>query len=146
MLTGAGRTQAYDAGGRMKSAVKGSHTARFVHGPDGQRIKRTDVSTGTETTLYLGSVEKVTHVDGTKTVRRRIGGMALEVRRLTSTGTETSRATYYLLQGSLGQRVGGGGLGRLGRRRDCRTGSAATAPGDLRRDAAHLGGPDGRPA
>ena len=102
MLTGAGRTQAYDAGGRMKSAVKGSHTARFVHGPDGQRIKRTDVSTGTETTLYLGGVEKVTHADGTRTIRRRIGGVALEVRRLSSTGTEASRATYYLLRDHLG--------------------------------------------
>ncbi|MYH15152.1 MAG: hypothetical protein F4149_08235, partial [Gammaproteobacteria bacterium] len=102
MLTGAGRTMAYDAGGRMKSAVKGSHTVRFVHGPDGHRIKREDASGGTETTLYLGSVEKVTHVDGTRTVRRRIGGMALEVRRLSSGGTETSRATYYLLRDHLG--------------------------------------------
>ena len=102
MLTGAGRTMAYDAGGRMKSAVKGSHTVRFVHGPDGRRIKREDVSGGTETTLYLGSVEKVTHADNTKTVRRRIGGMALEVRKLSSTGTEASRETYYLLRDHLG--------------------------------------------
>ena len=75
---------------------------RFVHGPDGQRIKREDVSSGTETTLYLGSVEKVTHADGTRTVRRRIGGMALEERKLSSTGTETSRATYYVLRDHLG--------------------------------------------
>ena len=107
MLTGAGRTMAYDAGGRMKSAVKGKHAVRFTHGPDGGRIKRVDEDSSsgterTETTLYLGSVEKVTHADGTKTVRRRIGGMALEVRRLSSTGTETSRATYYLLRDHLG--------------------------------------------
>ena len=102
MLTGAGRTMTYDAGGRLKSAGKGSHTVRFVHGPDGQRIKREDVSSGTETTLYLGSVEKVTHADGTRTVRRRIGGMALEERKLSSTGTETSRATYYVLRDHLG--------------------------------------------
>ena len=107
MLTGAGRTMTYDAGGRMKSAVKGKHAVRFVHGPDGARIKRTDADSSsgterTETTLYLGSVEKVTHADGTKTVRRRIGGMALEVRKLSSSGTETSRTTYYLLRDHLG--------------------------------------------
>ena len=101
-LAGAGRTMAYDAGGRLKSAARGGRTVRFVHGPDGGRIKREDVSGGTETTLYLGSVEKVTHADGTRTVRRRIGGMALEVRKLSSAGVEASRATYYLLRDHLG--------------------------------------------
>ena len=107
MLTGSGRTMTYDAGGRMRSAARGDHAVRFVHGPDGGRIKRTDADSSsgterTETTLYLGGVEKVTHADGTRTIRRRIGGMALEVRRLSSSGTETSRTTHYLLRDHLG--------------------------------------------
>ena len=76
-----GRTVSYAAFGKAKSISKGGHSSAFVHGPNRSRFKRVDTDdTGkATTTLYIGSVEKVTHPDGEVTVRRRIGGVAIEV-------------------------------------------------------------------
>ena len=80
-----GRTIAYTAFDKPSSIVKGGHTTAFAHGPDRARFKRTDTvtqgtgadaTTRTTTTLYIGSVEKITrpnNVDADQAPYRRGG-------------------------------------------------------------------------
>ena len=82
----------------------------FAYGPERARYKRTDTSgTNTTTTLYVGSVEKVTHSSSLYEYKRYIaGGAALitekhatTVENGVSTETETV-TTQYLLKDHLG--------------------------------------------
>ena len=59
---GDGRTIAYTTFDKPDTIVKGTHTTTFAYGPDRARFQAaTDTNArGTTTTLYLGSVEKIT--------------------------------------------------------------------------------------
>ncbi|MCA0899162.1 FG-GAP-like repeat-containing protein [Microbulbifer agarilyticus] len=90
-----GVTYSYDANGNMTSdssgrsidystfdkpleISKGGHTTSFAYSPERKRYWREDVnSSGTTTTLYLGSVEQVTTGNIVK-VKRYIQGTAIE--------------------------------------------------------------------
>ena len=117
-LTGAGRTLTYNAFNKVNSIVKGNHTVTFAYGPERARYKRTDEDTKgtavttddkTTTTLYVGSVEKITYSGSLYEYKRYIaGGVALitekhetTVRNGVSTETETV-TRQYLLRDHLG--------------------------------------------
>ena len=98
-----GRTVAYAAFGKAKSISKGGRTSAFAHGPDRARFRRADDdgNGNATTTLYLGNVERVTHPDATVTVRRRIGGVAIELEGTARGGCEAD-AVRYVLRDHLG--------------------------------------------
>ena len=84
-----GRTIAYTAFDKPTSIVKGSHTTAFAYAPDRARFQRTDTDAqGTTTTLYLGSVEKITRPGGLTQLKRHIGGVVIE-----TTGPAAGRCT-----------------------------------------------------
>lgn len=117
-LTGAGRALTYNAFNKVSRIVKGNHTVRFAYGPDRSRFKRTDEDTKgtpattddkTTTTLYVGSVEKVTWSGSLYAYKRYIaGGVALVTEKHETTvmdGTPTTTETVtkeYLLRDHLG--------------------------------------------
>ena len=153
-LAGAGRTLTYNAFNKVKSIVKGNQTIGFAYGPDRSRTKRTDTDSRgtavtsddtTTTTLYLGTVEKVTSPGGSYAYKRYLaGGAALMTHAYESTtgtdGVATLTETLvrqYLLKDHLGSvAVITDGVGTVVRALSLRClGSAAQ-----RRD---LGGADG---
>ena len=115
-LTGAGRTLTYTAFNKVKSVKKGNHTATFAYGPARARFQRTDTDDkGTDmdssddtttTTLYVGSVEKVSYASGTYEYKRYIaGGVALITHEYVTDTTMTTTETVtreYLLRDHLG--------------------------------------------
>ena len=98
-----GRTVSYAAFGKATSIAKGGSTSAFAHGPGRSRFKRTDTDGmgRATTTLYIGSVERVTHPDATVTVRRRIGGTAIELEG-PAVGSCEADAVRYVLRDHLG--------------------------------------------
>jgi len=98
-----GRTIAYTTFDKAKTVTKGAHTTIFAYGADRARYKRTDTNaSGTKTTLYIGSVEKITNVDGTKQVKRTIGGVAIITLNQDNQGNTQSTDTNYLYKDHLG--------------------------------------------
>ena len=104
------RSLDYTPFNKVSRIVKGAHTVTFAYGPERARYKRTDTSgSNTTTTLYIGSVEKVTHSGSLYEYKRYIaGGAALitekhetTVENGVSTETETV-TTQYLLKDHLG--------------------------------------------
>ena len=98
-----GRTVAYAAFGKATSIARDGHASAFAHGPDRSRFRRTDTDPqgNATTTLYLGSVEKVTRPDGDTLVRRRIGGTAIEIEG-PAAGSCGADAVRYVLRDHLG--------------------------------------------
>ena len=105
------RSLSYTPFNKVKTIEKGNHKVTFAYGPERARYKRTDTRDGTTTTtLYLGSVEKVTHSGSLYAYKRYIaGGMALVTEKHeTTTGTDGTPAvtetvtTEYLLRDHLG--------------------------------------------
>ncbi len=77
MLSGMGRTIAYDAADRPVTVTANGQTTTYVYGPDDKRLKKI---TGGVTTLYLGDDEEhlsdgtvIKHIDGTV---RRVGSVS----------------------------------------------------------------------
>ena len=115
-LTGAGRTLAYTVFNKVSSIVKGNHTVTFAYGPARARYQRTDTDNKgtsadtsddtTTTTLYVGSVEKVSYANGTYEYKRYIaGGVALITHEYVTDTTMTTTETVtreYLLRDHLG--------------------------------------------
>ena len=115
-LTGAGRTLAYTTFNKVSSIVKGNHTVTFAYGPARARYQRTDTDNKgtsadtsddtTTTTLYVGSVEKVSYASGTYEYKRYIaGGVALITHEYVTDTTMTTTETVtkeYLLRDHLG--------------------------------------------
>ena len=113
------RSLSYTPFNKVKSIEKGSHKVTFAYGPERARYKRVDTDNNgtkmdtsddtTTTTLYVGSVEKVTRSDSLYAYKRYIaGGVALiteqhetTVKDGVSTETETV-TTEYLLKDHLG--------------------------------------------
>ena len=93
-----GRTLSYAAFGKARSIARDGRSSAFAHGPDRSRFRRTDTDPqgNATTTLYLGSVEKVTHPDGAATLRRRIGGVAIEIEGPARGGCEANPVRYVL--------------------------------------------------
>lgn len=97
------RTITYTTFDKAKTVTKGAHTTSFAYGADRARYKRTDTNgSGTKTTLYIGSVEKITNVDGTKQVKRTIGGVAIITLNQDNQGVTQSTETNYLYKDHLG--------------------------------------------
>ncbi len=98
-----GRSIAYTTFDKAASIVKGGHTTTFAYGPDRARYKRVDSNTsGVTTTLYIGSVEKITQADGSKEIKRYIGGVAIMTLALDTSGATQSSNTHYLYKDHLG--------------------------------------------
>lgn len=98
-----GRTISYTTFDKAKMVTKGAHTTTFAYGADRARYKRTDTNvSGTKTTLYIGAVEKITNVNGSKQVKRTIGGVAIITLNQDSLGVTQSTDTNYLYKDHLG--------------------------------------------
>lgn len=76
MVSGGGRTIAYDGDNRPVSITAFGQTVSFVYGPDGARLKKI---VGGQTTLYLGADEEITPQG------KRIKHAAAEVRKVDGT-------------------------------------------------------------
>ncbi|MEZ5525280.1 MAG: hypothetical protein R3E62_10035 [Pseudomonadales bacterium] len=75
-----GRTLTYTSFDKPSLITKGNHQIAFEYGPDRARYKRVDINTSTNevtTTLYIGSVEKITKPDGSREFKRYINGVAI---------------------------------------------------------------------
>ncbi len=59
-------------------------------------------TSGVTTTLYIGSVEKITQADGSKEIKRYIGGVAIMTLALDTGGATQSSNTHYLYKDHLG--------------------------------------------
>ncbi len=104
MLSGMGRTIAYDAADRPVTVTANGQTTTYVYGPDDKRLKKV---TGGNTTLYLGDDEEhlsdgtvIKHIDGTV---RRVGSVSnwmhrdhlSSIRLMTdATGTQIAENRY----------------------------------------------------
>src|SRR5690606_16772663 len=98
-----GRTLTYTSYDMVSTVTKGSHQTTFSYGPDRARTKRVDSNGGnTQTTLYIGGVEKITQADGTKRVKRHIAGVVIETESYTSGGSLTGEERHYSLKDHLG--------------------------------------------
>jgi len=103
-----GRTISYTTFDKAASVSKGAHITTFAYGPDRKRYKRTDMSGDgvspnlIRTTLYIGSVEKITLADGSRQVKRYLGGIAIETESYDGTGAFTGETKSYLHHDHLG--------------------------------------------
>jgi len=98
-----GRTLVYSTFDKPTSITKGAHTTTFKYGPDRSRYLRTDTNaSGTKTTRYLGSVEKVTNTDNTQTIKRYLPGNVLVTISKDSSNNITDEETQYLHKDHLG--------------------------------------------
>ena len=110
-------THAYDANGSNVSSRDGrtisyasiardGHRSEFAHGPDRSRLKLVDTDgngNGDATTsLYLGSVEKITHPDGTRQIRRHLDGLVIETLNFNARGNDRPTQIHYALRDHLG--------------------------------------------
>ena len=107
-----GVRRVYNANGHS-SIVKGNHTTAFAYGPHRARFKRTDTvtqgtgadaTTRTTTTLYIGSVEKITRPNNVTQIKRHIGGVVIETIGSADGGCAASdqNAVRYVLRDHLG--------------------------------------------
>lgn len=80
------------------------HSTNFAYDPMRSRYKRTDTKSGeTTTTLYIGSVEKVSHADGRKEWKRTIGdGLGVIIQEISAASTIVSESQNYYLKDHLG--------------------------------------------
>ena len=121
MTATGGNTYHYDANGNMTSdslgrkityspfdkAVKIEKSVdewvSFAYGTDRRRYQRVDsTASGTTTTWYLGSVEKVVGNDGSVTYKRYLTDYSLLIEHYSSSGQLLSREENYLLKDHLG--------------------------------------------
>lgn len=98
-----GRKIAYTTFDKPYYIEKGATKVTFNYNPGRSRYVRTDSDgDGTKTTLYLGSVEKITNKDGSKEWKRYIGGNLMIVQKVNSSGNITSSDDRYFLKDHLG--------------------------------------------
>ena len=112
-----GRRIAYTTFDKPSSIDKGSHATAFAYDPDRSRFKRTDTTAITEgtgddatttmlttTTLYVGSVERITRPNSAVQIKRHIGGVAIETIGSADGGCDADDATalQYVLRDHLG--------------------------------------------
>ncbi|TQV70787.1 hypothetical protein FKG94_20905 [Exilibacterium tricleocarpae] len=98
-----GRSITYSTFDKPLSISKGSHTTRFQYGPDRARYKRVDDANGEVTsTLYIGSVEKITRPDGSKEVKRYLNGVAIITLNYESDNQFSNAQEMYLYKDHLG--------------------------------------------
>ena len=100
--SGDGRTIDYSTFDKPLQITKGGHTTAFQYGPDRARYKRTDTnSSGTKTTLYVGNTEWITKLDGSKEIKRYLGGTIITL-KLNSSDQLTGKDTHYQYHDHLG--------------------------------------------
>ena len=98
-----GRKIAYTIFDKAYRMERGSTQVSFAYDTSRKRYLRTDTdSAGTQTTLYIGSVEKITHKDGSKQWKRYIGGNLMILQDVSGAGAITQSHTRYLLTDHLG--------------------------------------------
>ena len=98
-----GRKIAYTTFDKAYRMERGSTQVSFAYDTSRKRYLRTDTdSAGTQTTLYIGSVEKITHKDGSKQWKRYIGGNLMILQDVSGAGAITQSHTRYLLTDHLG--------------------------------------------
>lgn len=98
-----GRIIQYTAFDKAEIISKDGHTTRFAYGPDRNRYKRTDSGAdGTRTTYYLGNVEKITLPDGSRQVKRYIGGVVIETEDYGKNGALNGQEQHYTYKDHLG--------------------------------------------
>ena len=98
-----GRKIAYTTFDKAYRMERGSTQVSFAYDTSRKRYLRTDTdSAGTQTTLYIGSVEKITHKDGSKQWKRYIGGNLMILQDVSGAGAITQSHTRYLLKDHLG--------------------------------------------
>ncbi len=105
MPDGSTRTIDYTTFDKPSRIVKGNHKMEFEYGPDRARYKRIDTNTGNgevTTTLYIGSVEKITNPNGTQAVKRYINGVAIITQHYDNSGGLTGTDERYLYKDHLG--------------------------------------------
>jgi RHS repeat-associated protein len=103
MTGGDGRGITYTVPDLPHTIGKGGHTSIFSYGPDRARYKRVDTAGSNATaTLYLGSVEKVYHANGSIHWKRSIGGVALITQTVNSAGSILGQSTRYFHKDHLG--------------------------------------------
>ena len=101
--SGDGRTLTYTVFDKLETVTKNGHRTSFAYGPDRSRYKRTDTKSGqTTTVLYIGSVEKMTHPDGRREVKRYLGGVVIETESQSASGAVTGTDLHYMLKDHLG--------------------------------------------
>lgn len=88
----------YDAQ-RLATAIEqvgsSAHTSRFHYGPGQERYKRTDTNgSGTTTTRYIGSIEKITLPSGIVEIKRYVAGVAIFTTRSNAPGVTEQRFTF----------------------------------------------------
>ena len=104
---GAGRTLRYTSYDKLQQVSRGNHTVTFAYGPDRQRFLRRDhnsASGATTQTLYIGSVEKITHPDQSQTWKRSLGDLLITEQRSRS-GARLSSSLHAQLKDHLGSVV-----------------------------------------
>lgn len=100
---GSGRKIDYTSFDMVETITHNSASTKFFYGTGRDRYKRVDTSgLGSTTTLYLGSVEKVYHRDGSREWKRHIAGVALVTHAVNSSNQVTGTTTRYLLKDHLG--------------------------------------------
>ncbi|GAA4107137.1 hypothetical protein GCM10022414_38040 [Zhongshania borealis] len=98
-----GRKIAYTTFDKPYYIEKGNTNVAFAYNTDRSRYLRTDTDAdGTKTTLYIGSVEKITNKDGSKEWIRYIGGGLMISQAVSVNGVVTSSNDRYLLKDHLG--------------------------------------------
>ena len=99
-----GRTLVYSSFDKPTQINKGNHQVSFEYGPSRSRYKRIDKNTSSnvveKTTLYMGSVERITHSNNDVEFKRYIDGQVL-VTDTISGGSSTS-VTQYMIKDHLG--------------------------------------------
>ena len=100
----AGRVMKYTSYDLPAEISKSGHKIEFSYGPSRERYKRVDTSTGNQysTTLYLGSVEKVYHSNGSIQWKRFIAGIGLITQTVDVAGAKLGEAQRYLIKDHLG--------------------------------------------
>ncbi|WP_086930553.1 RHS repeat-associated core domain-containing protein [Agarilytica rhodophyticola] len=100
---GTGRNIHYTTFDKPDEITKDDTRITFRYAPDRSRYLRTDENTeGTTTTRYIGKVEKLTHPDGTQSIKRYLPGGALVTIKLDSAGSRVNQETQYLHKDHLG--------------------------------------------
>ncbi|TQV89601.1 FG-GAP-like repeat-containing protein [Aliikangiella coralliicola] len=102
MVSGGGKTISYSTFDKPLQIVKGGHTSQFKYSPGNNRYKRVDIdSNGTTTRYYLGGLEVIHNSDGTKELRRNLGGTLISY-NYNSSNNLTTTSTRYLHTDNLG--------------------------------------------
>ncbi len=103
MKSGDGRQISYSVFDKTTQITKGSDKSEFKYGINRNRFLRKDTINGDITTIgYFGNTEVVNRPDGSREIRRSVGGRALVKHLLDTNGQVISTSNAFLLKDHLG--------------------------------------------